>query len=78
MTTDLSYTTTAREGERSARIVGWRKKLIQNHEQLFRQATPTSNELQQYNVGIPIQDQPVTSRSRRSLLLSVVWAIYGC
>ena len=53
--------------------------MIQNREQLFRQGTSTSNQLQQYSVGgIPIPDHLVTSRSRRSLLLSVVWAIYGC
>ena len=44
MTPDLSYTTTGREGESSARIInGMKKKLLQNREQLFKQATPTSN-----------------------------------
>ena len=40
---DLRYTT-GREGESSAGLInGMGKKLIQNREQLFRQATPTSN-----------------------------------
>ena len=43
MTPDLR-STTGREGESSARkINGMEKKLIQNREQLLRQATPTSN-----------------------------------
>ena len=58
-------------------INGMEKKLIQNREQLFIQATPTSNELQQYSSGgIAIPDRPATSRSRRPLLLSVVGNIW--
>ena len=69
MTPNPSHTTTGREGESSARIInGMEKRKIHNREKLFRKATPTSNELQQYSGGIPIQDHPVTSQ-RRSLLL---------
>ena len=43
MNPDLSYTT-EREGESSARIInGMEKKTDTTREQLFRQATPTSN-----------------------------------
>ena len=64
MTPDLSYAATGRAGESSARLTNGRSNKVQ----------------QQYSSGrIPIPDQPVTSRSRRSLLLlSVVGNIYGC
>ena len=45
MTPDLSFTTSSREGESSARITDgiWGKKTDTIREQLFRQATLTRN-----------------------------------
>ena len=75
MTPDLSYITTGREAESSARALNGmekKKKLIQ-YENNF------SDKLHQQVItavqsvgGIPILDHPMTTRTRRSSLLSVV------
>ena len=78
MAPDLSYTTTGREGESRVRIInGIEEKAHTILEQLFRQATPTSS----YSSTVGVfrsKDHPVTSRSRRSLLLSAegnIWLL---
>ena len=76
MTPDLSYTTTGRDGESGARKINETEKKIDKKSRTAFQTNYTNKQSQQYSGGIPIQDHPVTSRSRRSLLLSVVGNIW--
>ena len=68
MTPDLRFTTIGRKGESCARIInGMKKKMIQNQEQLFRQATPTTSYSSTVGVFRFKITLSATSRSRRSL-----------
>ena len=72
MTPDLSYTTTGREGESSARIMNRMENKTDTKIRTAFETSYTNKQLQQYRGGIPIQDYPLTTRSRRSLLSSAV------
>ena len=69
MTPDLSFSTTGREGESSARILDGicEKKLIQ-YENSFSDKQHKQEITAVHSGGILIQCHPATSRRRRSLL----------